>query len=235
MKKIIIILLLSFSLTQLQAQKSYFACYNVEVSNDGVSDFATALDNFMMSDAGAKLPYSVILSEIFFGNADNKFSHQICFLAKNADVLADWGSKPPPTPEGILLQISFAKNVKVNQTILGSPLIETSSLMGDYFNIWQLNVEDVAVFASAFTKFSKDTEKMRGSGSFGLYEIIAGSNKNVTHHFGAYAANLGEFLKIREKIITSQKEFEAYDKSTAPISNVEGVFGGQIIKRYNMK
>ena len=45
------------------------------------SDFAAALDNFMLSDAGAKLPYSVILSEIFFGNADNKFSHQICFFS----------------------------------------------------------------------------------------------------------------------------------------------------------
>ena len=42
MKKIIFLLLVSFSLTQLHAQKSYFACYNVEVSNDGVSDFAAA-------------------------------------------------------------------------------------------------------------------------------------------------------------------------------------------------
>ena len=37
--------------------------------------------------------------------------------------MANWGSGPPPTPEGVVLSMNFQKYVDVKQSILGSPLI----------------------------------------------------------------------------------------------------------------
>ena len=235
MKKILLLLLFVFSLSLTNAQeKGYWVCFNVEVDANGAGDFVQSLDNFMNSDAAKQLPFAITLNEILFANEDNSITHQLCFLAQNADALANWGSGPIPTPEGIILQMNFQKYVDVKQSILGSPLIFDAKGLGlDYFNIWQFGVKDAATFANAFVKFQKDSSKMMKNATFGLHEAIAGSSKGVTHYFAARASNLAEFLKIRENISTSKAAADFFSKTT-PISEVIGVFGGRIIKRYNV-
>ena len=235
MKKILLLLLFVFSLTLTNAQeKGYWVCFNVEVDADGAGDFVQSLDNFMNSDTAKQLPFVITLNEILFANEDNSITHQLCFLAQNADAMANWGSGPPPTPEGIILQMNFQKHVDVKQSILGSPLIFDPNGLGlDYFNIWQFGVKDAATYADAFVKFQKDTSKMMKNGTFGLHEAIAGSSMGVTHYFAARASNLPDFLKIRENISTSKAAADFFSKTT-PISEIIGVFGGRIIKRYNM-
>ena len=235
MKKILLLLLFVFSLTLTNAQgKGYWVCFNVEVDADGAGDFVQSLDNFMNSDTAKQLPFVITLNEILFANEDTSITHQLCFLAQNADAMANWGSGPPPTPEGIILQMNFQKHVDVKQSILGSPLIFDPNGLGlDYFNIWQFGVKDAATYANAFVKFQKDSSKMMKNATFGLHEAIAGSSKGVTHYFAARASNLPEFLKIRENISTSKAAADFFSKTT-PISEIIGVFGGRIIKRYNV-
>ena len=234
MKKILILFLI-FCATLTNAQeKGYWVCFNVEVDADGAGDFVKSLDNFMNSDTAKQLPFVITLNEIMFANEDNSITHQLCFLAQNADAMANWGSGPPPTPEGIILQMNFQKYVDVKQSILGSPLIfDVKGLGLDYFNIWQFGVKDAATYANAFIKFQKDSRKMMKNATFGLHEAIAGSSKGVTHYFAARATNLAEFLKIRENISNSKAAAEFFSK-TSPISDIVGVFGGRIIKRYNV-
>ena len=234
MKKILILLII-FCATLTNAQeKGYWVCFNVEVDADGAGDFVKSLDNFMNSDTAKQLPFVITLNEILFANEDNSITHQLCFLAQNADAMANWGSGPPPTPEGIILQMNFQKYVDVKQSILGSPLIfDVKGLGLDYFNIWQFGVKDAATYANAFIKFQKDSRKMMKNATFGLHEAIAGSSKGVTHYFAARATNLAEFLKIRENISNSKAAAEFFSK-TSPISDIVGVFGGRIIKRYNV-
>jgi len=234
MKKILILFLI-FCATLTNAQeKGYWVCFNVEVDTDGAGDFVKSLDNFMNSDTAKQLPFVITLNEIMFANENNSITHQLCFLAQNADAMANWGSGPPPTPEGIILQMNFQKYVDVKQSILGSPLIfDVKGLGLDYFNIWQFGVKDAATYANAFIKFQKDSKKMMKNATFGLHEAIAGSSKGVTHYFAARATNLPEFLKIREKISNSKAAADFFSK-TSPISDIVGVFGGRIIKRYNV-
>ena len=234
MKKILILLII-FCATLTNAQeKGYWVCFNVEVDADGAGDFVRSLDNFMNSDTAKQLPFVITLNEILFANEDNSITHQLCFLAQNADAMANWGSGPPPTPEGIILQMNFQKYVDVKQSILGSPLIfDVKGLGLDYFNIWQFGVKDAATYANAFVKFQKDSRKMMKNATFGLHEAIAGSSKGVTHYFAARASNLAEFLKIRENISNSKAAADFFTK-TSPISEIVGVFGGRIIKRYNV-
>ena len=234
MKKILILLLI-FCATLTNAQeKGYWVCFNVEVDTDGAGDFVQSLDNFMNSDTAKQLPFVITLNEIMFANENNSITHQLCFLAQNADAMANWGSGPPPTPEGIILQMNFEKYVDVKQSILGSPLIfDVKGLGLDYFNIWQFGVKDAATYANAFIKFQKDSKKMMKNATFGLHEAIAGSSKGVTHYFAARATNLTEFLKIRENISNSKAAADFFSK-TSPISDIVGVFGGRIIKRYNV-
>ena len=234
MKKILILLII-FCATLTNAQeKGYWVCFNVEVDADGAGDFVRSLDNFMNSDTAKQLPFVITLNEILFANEDNSITHQLCFLAQNADAMANWGSGPPPTPEGIILQMNFQKYVDVKQSILGSPLIfDVKGLGLDYFNIWQFGVKDAATYANAFVKFQKDSRKMMKNATFGLHEAIAGSSKGVTHYFAARATNLAEFLKIRENISNSKAAADFFSK-TSPISDIVGVFGGRIIKRYNV-
>ena len=235
MKKIVLLLVFVFSLTLTNAQeKGYWVCFNVEVDADAAGDFVQSLDNFMNSDTAKQLPFVITLNEILFANEDNSITHQLCFLAQNADAMANWGSGPPPTTEGIILQMNFQKHVDVKQSILGSPLIFDPNGLGlDYFNIWQFGVKDAATYANAFVKFQKDSSKMMKNATFGLHEAIAGSSKGVTHYFAARASNLPEFLKIRENISTSKAAADFFSKTT-PISEIIGVFGGRIIKRYNV-
>ena len=234
MKKILILFLI-FCATLTNAQeKGYWVCFNVEVDAGGAGDFVQSLDNFMNSDTAKQLPFVITLNEIMFANEDNSITHQLCFLAQNADAMANWGSGPPPTPEGIILQMNFQKYVDVKQSILGSPLIfDVKGLGLDYFNIWQFGVKDAATYANAFVKFQKDSRKMMKNATFGLHEAIAGSSKGVTHYFAARATNLAEFLKIRENISNSKAAADFFTK-TSPISEIVGVFGGRIIKRYNV-
>ena len=234
MKKLLILFLI-FCATLTNAQENgYWVCFNVEVDADGAGDFVQSLDNFMNSDTAKQLPFVITLNEIMFANEDNSSTHQLCFLAQNADAMANWGSGPPPTPEGIILQMNFQKYVDVKQSILGSPLIfDVKGLGLDYFNIWQFGVKDAATYANAFIKFQKDSRKMMKNATFGLHEAIAGSSKGVTHYFAARATNLAEFLKIRENISNSKAAADFFSK-TSPISDIVGVFGGRIIKRYNV-
>ena len=237
MKKILILFLI-FCATLTNAQeKGYWVCFNVEVDADGAGDFVQSLDNFMNSDTAKQLPFVITLNEIMFANEDNSITHQLCFLAQNADAMANWGSGPPPTPEGIILQMNFQKYVDVKQSILGSPLIfDVKGLGLDYFTYdseWQFGVKDAATYANAFIKFQKDSRKMMKNSTFGLHEAIAGSSKGVTHYFAARASNLAEFLKIRENISNSKAAADFFSK-TSPISDIVGVFGGRIIKRYNV-
>ena len=85
----------------------------------------------------------------------------------------------------------------------------------------------------AFVKFQKDSKKLLKNATFGLHEAIAGSSKGVSHYFAARASNLAEFLKIREKIVASKAAAEFRSKVNSA-GQIEGVFGGRIIKRYNV-
>ena len=76
MKKIILLFTISIlSFNQLNAQdKSYWACMNVTVDNMGQSQFVEALDNFMNSEVGKQMPFTVALFEIAFTNGDLSLS-----------------------------------------------------------------------------------------------------------------------------------------------------------------
>ena len=175
MKKLLL-LFLTLTISFANAQdKGYWVCFNVNVDAEGQEAFVNALDGVFNSEFSSQFPFAVTLNEIMFTSRDNKMTHQLCFLAPNAETMDMWGGGPPPTAEGSLVQMLINEYVEFEDSILGSGLIFDPSiaLSMDYFTVWQLSVEDPATVASAFIQLDKDTKKMR-SGPFGLHEAIAG-------------------------------------------------------------
>ena len=86
MKKITLTLaMLLLTISNIQAQeKSYWACMAVTVDNWGQTPFVDALDNFMNSQVGQLMPYTVTLSEVAFTNGNESSTHQLCFIGENA-------------------------------------------------------------------------------------------------------------------------------------------------------
>jgi hypothetical protein len=234
MKKLLL-LFLTLTISFANAQdKGYWVCFNVNVDAEGQEAFVNALDGVFNSEFSSQFPFAVTLSEIMFTSRDNKMSHQLCFLAPNAETMDMWGGGPPPTAEGSLVQMLINEYVEFEDSILGSGLIFDPSvaLSMDYFTVWQLSVEDPATVASAFIQLDKDTKKMR-SGPLGLHEAIAGMRGGVTHYFVARSPKMSDFLYGREKI-NSSKAFMNFVTKTSPVSDIVGNFSGKIIKRWNM-
>ena len=163
-------------------------CFNVQVDSDEQEAFVSELDGMFNSEFSAQFPFSVTLSVILFTSRENKMTHQLCFLATNAETIDMLGGGPPPTAEDALVQMLVSKYVDFENAILGSPLIFDAAvaLNMNYFTVWQLAVEDPGAVASAFMQLDKDTQKMR-TGPFGLNEAIAGMRGGVTHFFVARA------------------------------------------------
>ena len=234
MKKLLL-LFLTLTISFASAQdKGYWVCFNVNVDAEGQEAFVNALDGVFNSEFSSQFPFAVTLNEIMFTSRDNKMTHQLCFLAPNAETMDMWGGGPPPTAEGSLVQMLINEYVEFEDSILGSGLIFDPSvaLSMDYFTVWQLSVEDPATVASAFIQLDKDTKKLR-SGPFGLHEAIAGMRGGVTHYFVARSPKKSDFLNGREKINNS-KAFMNFVTKTSPVSDVVGNFSGKIIKRWNM-
>ncbi|MFL2597981.1 MAG: hypothetical protein ACJ0P4_08865 [Flavobacteriaceae bacterium] len=234
MKKLLL-LFLTLTISFASAQdKGYWVCFNVNVDAEGQEAFVNALDGVFNSEFSSQFPFAVTLNEIMFTSRDNKMTHQLCFLAPNAETMDMWGGGPPPTAEGSLVQMLINEYVEFEDSILGSGLIFDPSvaLSMDYFTVWQLSVEDPATVASAFIQLDKDTKKLR-SGPFGLHEAIAGMRGGVTHYFVARSPKMSDFLNGREKINNS-KAFMNFVTKTSPVSDVVGNFSGKIIKRWNM-
>lgn len=230
MKKIILIFTLLFLTTSnIQAQeKSYWACMAVTVDNWGQSQFVDALDNFMNSDVGQLMPYTVTLSEVAFTNGDDDSTHQLCFIGENAESFATWGSGPPPSIEGLALFMTIDEYVDFNQIVLGSPLIfDPSNLSNEFTVVWAMDVSDPVTYANAFLEFNNST-----TGTFELHEAIIGAKDGVTHYFVARQTNLGSWLKAREGVFESGAvgQFQSAISGSADILfNI----GFNLIKSYN--
>ena len=229
MKKIILLLSISIlSFTQLNAQKSYWACMGVTVDNWGQQQFVEAMDNFMNSEAGKSMPYTVTLSEISFTNGDFDSTHQLCFIGQSADAFANWTSGPPPTIEGLALFVPIDKYVEFDQIILGSPLVfNPENLANNFSVVWAMNVSDPAKFVNAFSEFNQNL-----NGGFELHEAIIGAQKGVTHYLVARQTNLAEWLKGREGVLNSGAGAQFQSSSQGAVDIMFNV-GLNLIKSYN--
>ena len=230
MKKIILTLaMLLLTISNIQAQeKSYWACMAVTVDNWGQTPFVDALDNFMNSQVGQLMPYTVTLSEVAFTNWNDSSTHQLCFIGENAASFATWGSGPPPSMEGLALFMTIDEYVEFDQIVLGSPLIfDPTNLSNGFTVVWAMDVSDPATYANGFVEFNNST-----TGTFELHEAIIGAKDGVTHYFVARQSDLGAWLEAREGVFASGavEQFQSVISGSADILfNV----GFNLIKSYN--
>ena len=125
MKKLLL-LFLTLTISFANAQdKGYWVCFNVNVDAEGQEAFVNALDGVFNSEFSSQFPFAVTLNEIMFTSRDNKMTHQLCFLAPNAETMDMWGGGPPPTAEGSLVQMLINEYVEFEDSILGSGLNNT--------------------------------------------------------------------------------------------------------------
>ena len=161
MKKIILTLaMLLLTISNIQAQeKSYWACMAVTVDNWGQTPFVDALDNFMNSQVGQLMPYTVTLSEVAFTNGNDSSSHQLCFIGSNADSFAMWGSGPPTTAEGKLVNKIFQDYAVMESSNMGSPLIFDPTKLGyEYASVWSVDVSNIPAYARSVQEFISETK-----------------------------------------------------------------------------
>ena len=91
MKKLLL-LFLTLTISFANAQdKGYWVCFNVNVDAEGQEAFVNALDGVFNSEFSSQFPFAVTLNEIMFTSRENKMTHQLCFLAPNAETMDMWG------------------------------------------------------------------------------------------------------------------------------------------------
>ncbi len=105
MKKILILFVLLTSINLSAQDKSYWMCYNFSVDNQtDAKELVNAVDMLMNAEEMSMMPFTVFLFEIEFASSENDFTHQLCFLAQNADYLKGWGQGPGEFAESMYLR-----------------------------------------------------------------------------------------------------------------------------------
>ena len=135
------------------------------------------------------MPFTVFLFEIEFASSENDFTHQLCFLAQNADYLKGWGQGPGEFAESMYLGKVFESVATPVASVLASPLIFDPAKAGyEYSNVWSIKVTDVPKFASlaadvVFPEPCKPTKRieiggtaLRFNSSFFLPKILTSSS-----------------------------------------------------------
>mgnify|MGYP001233954401 CR=1 FL=1 len=217
MKKILFILLVSFSISLNAQDKSYWTCFNFAVENqsDG-EELVNAVDLLFNSEEMSQMPFTVFMFEMEFVNSTTNYTHQICFLAPNADYFKGWGNDGPGEfAESMLVNKIFESVAKPVSNILASPLIFDPSKAGgyEYSNIWSFNVKDVAKFASLASEFIA-VNSNNFDGVIELHETISGAEDGVTHIMVARSNNLGDWLRGREAVLANPKSRNWFENSS---------------------
>tara|TARA_B100000767_G_scaffold256110_1_gene262931 strand:+ start:75 stop:791 length:717 start_codon:yes stop_codon:yes gene_type:complete len=217
MKKILFILLVSFSISLNAQDKSYWTCFNFAVENqsDG-EELVNAVDLLFNSEEMSQMPFTVFMFEMEFVNSTTNYTHQICFLAPNADYFKGWGNDGPGEfAESMLVNKIFESVAKPVSNILASPLIFDPSKAGgyEYSNIWSFNVKDVAKFAALASEFIA-VNSNNFDGVIELHETISGAEDGVTHIMVARSNNLGDWLRGREAVLANPKSRNWFENSS---------------------
>ena len=232
MKKIIVFIVLITSINLFSQEKSYWMCYNFSVEKESdATELVEAIDMLMNADEMALNPFTVFLFEIAFASSDTNFSHQLCFLAPNADYLKGWGSGLGEFAESLLVNKIFESVATPVSSVLASPLIfDPSKASYEYSNVWSVKVNDVpkfAALAAAFIEANSDTF----DGTIELHEAISGAEKGVTHYMVARSNNLGDWLRGRESVFSNPKSQPWFNNSNKYSEFIES-FAGKTIKVY---
>jgi hypothetical protein len=232
MKKIILLLVLITSINLSAQDKSYWMCYNFSVEKESeATELVEAIDMLMNADEMAQNPFTVFLFEIAFANSEAGFSHQLCFLAENADYLKGWGSGPGEFAESMLVNKIFESVATPVSSILASPLIFDPTKAGyEYSNVWSVKVTDVPKFAALAADFI-EANSDNFDGTIELHEAISGAEKGVTHYMVARSNNLGDWLRGRESVFSNPKSQPWFNNSNKYSEFIDS-FAGKTIKVY---
>lgn len=235
MKKSILFTLFMFiSVSMFSQEKGYWICYNFSVEKESdANELVTAMDSLFAADEMSQMPYSVFLFDMEFASSTNNFTHQICFVAPNADYFKGWGSGPGDFAENNLVQKIFESVATPFSSILGSPLIFDPSNPGnyDYSNIWSFKVNDVPKFAALASDFIAANSN-NFDGVIELHEMISGAEDGVTHIMVARSNNLGDWLRGREAVFANPKSQDWFLKSSK-YSDMISSFSGTRLRAYS--
>ncbi len=233
MKKIILLLVLITSINLSAQDKSYWMCYNFSVDNQtDAKELVAAVDMLMNAEEMAMMPFTVFLFEIEFASSDNNFTHQLCFLAQNADYLKGWGQGPGEFAESMYLGKVFESVATPVASVLASPLIFDPAKAGyEYSNVWSIKVTDVPKFASLAAEFI-EANSDNFDGTIELHEAISGAESGVTHYMVARSNNLGDWLRGREAVFANPKSQPWFNNSNK-YSEFLDSFAGRTINVYS--
>ena len=233
MKNLLFILLVFFSVSLNAQDKSYWTCLNFAVENqaDG-EELVNAVDLLFNSEEMSQMPFTVFIFDLEFSSSTNNFTHQICFLAPNADYFKGWGSGPGDFAENNLVQKIFESVAKPYSSILASPLIFDPAKAGayNYSNVWSYKVNDVPKFAALASDFIKANSN-NFDGVIELHEAISGAEDGVTHIMVARSNNLGDWLRGREAVFANPDSQDFLLKSSK-YSDMISSFSGTTIRVY---
>ena len=233
MKKYIyvIIALISFSISA--QDKGYWICWNFTVdSQTEAEELVLALDDLMESEAMSQFPLVITLGEIMFRNSNAPTTHQLCFIGPNADSFAMWGSGPPTTAEGKLVNKIFQDYAVMESSNMGSPLIFDPTKLGyEYASVWSIDVSNIPAYAKSVQEFISET-KESFDGVFELHESISGGEDYVSHYFVARSNNLTDWLKGREAVFNSGAAFKFINSSQKNATTINN-FAARLLRIYN--
>ena len=233
MKNILIIFTFIFSVSLSSQDKAYWMCFNFAVEKQSeATELVEAVDMLMTADEMSQMPFTVFLVETAFANSKTDFTHQLCFLSPNAELLKFWGQGPGEFAESKLVNKIFENVATPVSSVLASPVIFDPNKAGyEYSNVWSLKVDDIPNFAKLASDFIS-ANSTNFDGVIELHEAISGQEEGVTHYMIARSNNLGEWLMGREAVFANP-DSQPWFKNASKYSSTISSFASTTLKVYS--
>lgn len=207
MKKIsLLFTVLSVSILSCFAQSSWIN-YEFKVSPDKAEAFTDALNTFMTSETGKKLPMA-FLTENTLGNQNT--THHVSFLTddpNSAGKLLDptnWENGDYKAMGEVMTKLGTLPT----RSFSGMPVVQSNQKVGNGFQvIYGMNVPFAAQMdvAKAFQEVVEKIQPLldENNAELALHQHIAGDDRNITHWAVESHKDYASMLKTQQKLMQS--------------------------------
>ena len=232
MKKLLVVISVYMFTGLLTGQQVYWSVYELNIGRENRTAVVDLMDKWFSSDDYSSKA-NVALYQIHFTGADKDVTHELHFFSEDLSEMNKLYSGDYNPKFDLFLtklnQLSDGKNAFTGKSLFRVDPKESND--HKFVAVWLLDVQDAAVYTTAFEKMVTKTKKLRSGHhfSFGttLFGIEPGVNHYVLHTFESYK----EMMQIMEKY-TENKDFQDFVKTISPIRTMVYNITRNLVKRW---
>ena len=232
MKKLLAVIAVCLSTGILTGQQVYWSVYELNIDRQNRAAVVDLMDEWVSSeDYSSKA--NVALYQIHFSGADKDVTHELHFFSEDLSEMNKLYSGDYNPKFDLFL-------TKLNQLSEGKDAFTGKSLVRvnpkeskdhSFVAVWLLDVQDAAVYASAFEKMVNKTKKLRSGHHFSFGTTLFGVEPGVSHYVLHTFESYQEMMETMEKY-NENKDFQEFAKTISPIRTMVYNITRNLVKRW---